>query len=100
MFGVSAYPANGPLHFVRDLIILVLSAALLGGIIRTIPVSGLFGMAIIFGTNQDGDLSFRITFFIVFYNAGMAAIYHWNLLAWDIVVYYLACSVAADRYQS
>ena len=97
LLGVSSYPANGPLHFVRDLIIFVLLAPLLGGVIRTIPVLGLLGMAVIFGTNQDGDLVFRNSSFIVFYIGGMAAVYRWNLFAWDryakpcIAIFMLIC---------
>jgi succinoglycan biosynthesis protein ExoH len=83
LFGINQYPINGPMHFVRDLIVFVLFAPLLGGIIRTVPVLGLFGMIIIFGFNQDGDLVFRGTSFIVFYIGGMAAIHNWNMTALD-----------------
>jgi succinoglycan biosynthesis protein ExoH len=97
VLGVSSYPVNGPLHFLRDLIVFVLLAPLLGCIIRTVPVLGLLGMAIIFGNNQDGDLVFRGSSFIVFYIGGMAAVHRWNLLAWDryakplIAIFVLVC---------
>lgn len=98
VLGVSSYPANGPLHFVRDLVVFVLLAPLLGCIIRTVPILGLLGMAIIFGNNQDGDLVFRGSSFIVFYIGGMAAVHRWNLLAWDkyakplIAIFVLICA--------
>ena len=83
VLGVSSYPANGPLHFLRDFFVFVLLAPLLGYIIRTVPILGLLGMVIIFGNNQDGDLVFRGSSVIVFYIDGMAAVHRWNLLAWD-----------------
>ncbi|MEW7849606.1 acyltransferase [Massilia aurea] len=97
LLGVSTYPANGPLHFLRDLIVFVLLAPLLGCIIRTVPVLGLLSMAIIFGNNQDGDLVFRGSSFIVFYIGGMAAVYRWKIFGWDkyakplIALFFLIC---------
>lgn len=83
LFGLNGYPANGPLHFVRDLIVFVLVAPIVGGIIRTVPVMGLLGFSVIIGTNMDGDLIFRGTSFLVFYIGGMAAIQKWDMLALD-----------------
>lgn len=77
------YPANGPLHFVRDMMVTILLAPLLGLLIRSAPWMGLAAMIVIFGTDQEGHLILRGSSFILFYVGGMAAVGKWNILALD-----------------
>jgi succinoglycan biosynthesis protein ExoH len=83
IFGLHDYPINAPLHFVRDMIVTMMLVPVLGKMIRYAPMIGLVALAIIFGTNQDGDLIFRASSLLLFYIGGVAAVYKWNVLALD-----------------
>ena len=77
------YPINGPLYFVRDMIVTIVLAPLLGVLLRHCAWTGLAAMILIFGTDQDGHLIMRGTSLILFYIGGMAAVKGWNLLILD-----------------
>jgi succinoglycan biosynthesis protein ExoH len=81
--GATAYPVNGPLYFVRDMIVTIMLAPLLGWLLRRFAWIGLAAVAIVFGTDQDGDLIMRGTSLILFYIGGMAAVKRWNVLMLD-----------------
>lgn len=81
--GATGYPINGPLYFVRDMIVTILLAPLLGKLLRRFAWTGLAAIVIVFGTNQDGDLIMRGTSLILFYIGGMAAVKGWNVLMLD-----------------
>lgn len=89
VLGMYTYPANAPLHFVRDMLVTVALAPVLGLAIRSTPWLGLAVITIIFGTNQDGHLILRGSSFILFYIGGMAAVGKWNVLALDKYAKYL-----------
>jgi succinoglycan biosynthesis protein ExoH len=82
-FGIYEYPLNGPLHFVRDMIVTVMLVPILSYLIRHAPWLGLFTLAAFFGADMDGALIFRWTSLILFYIGGVAAVYKWNLLSLD-----------------
>jgi len=81
--GATEYPINGPLYFVRDMIVMILLAPLFGWMLRRFAWIGLAVIAVIFGTNQDGVLIMRGTSLILFYIGGMAAVKGWNVLILD-----------------
>jgi succinoglycan biosynthesis protein ExoH len=83
LFGVYRNPINGPLHFIRDMLVTISLVPLLSLAIRSAPMMGLATIIIIFGMDQDGYLIIRGTSFILFYIGGMAAVYKWNVLALD-----------------
>lgn len=83
MVGLTGAPINGPLHFVRDMMVAIALVPVLGAFLRHRPWLGLTLLIIIFGTNMDGVLIFRASSLILFYVGGAAAIYKWNLLALD-----------------
>jgi succinoglycan biosynthesis protein ExoH len=83
IFGFYDYPIDGPLHFVRDMIVTVGMVPLLGYMIRHAPVLGLLALVTVFGMNFDGYLIFRASSLILFYIGGVAAVHQWNLLFLD-----------------
>lgn len=83
VFGIDDFPINGPLHFVRDMIVTMLFVPLLSIVIRKAPWIGFAALALVFGTNMDGHLIFRASSLLLFYIGGVAAVYQWNLLAFD-----------------
>jgi succinoglycan biosynthesis protein ExoH len=99
IFGLSGYPINYPLHFVRDMIVTIALVPLLSVAIRTAPWIGLAALAIIFGTNQDGILVLRSSSLILFYIGGIAAVYKWDVLVLDkhatlcLAVFLALCAV-------
>lgn len=99
IFGLTGYPINGPLHFVRDMMVAIALVPLLSVILRNCPWIGLIFLVIFFGTNMDGTLIFRASSLILFYIGGAAAIYNWNLLALDkhakgcLVLFMAACLI-------
>jgi succinoglycan biosynthesis protein ExoH len=83
MFGIGEYPLNGPLHFVRDMMVAIILVPAMSVLIRNAPWIGLVVLAIFFGSNMDGVLIFRASSLILFYIGGMAAVYKWDVLALD-----------------
>lgn len=83
MFGYDQYPVNGPLHFVRDMIVTVLFVPVLSVVIRKAPWIGFAVLALVFGTDMDGQLIFRASSLLLFYIGAAAAVYRWNVLALD-----------------
>jgi len=82
-FGMSASPINYPLNFLRDLIVLMVFAPLLGFILRNWAWPGFAAVFLIFFNNLDGTLILREIMPIMFYVGGMAATRNWDLLALD-----------------
>lgn len=97
LFGIYDAPINAPLHFVRDMIVAIVLAPVLGGMLRKCPWIGLVFLAVFFGTNMDGRLIIRSSSLILFYVGGAAAIYKWDLTACDkyapqmLAIFLLAC---------
>ena len=87
LFSVREVPANGPLHFLRELIVLAILAPIFGFLIRKAPVVGLAAVCLFFLSNTDGRLMNRGDMAVEFYMGGLAAIYHWNLKALDRFAY-------------
>jgi len=85
--GLTTSPVNYPLNFLRDMIVLLALAPLMGCILRTVPASGLFVAALIFMQNGDGLLILRNDMPIIFYVGGLAAVYRWNLRALDFAAW-------------
>ncbi len=82
-FGLTKSPINYPLNFLRDLIVLMMLAPLLGILLRKAPWLGLLVVSVIFVKNYDGLLVLRGIMPIMFYLGGMAALRQWNLLVLD-----------------
>ncbi|KFI08549.1 hypothetical protein JN27_03080 [Massilia sp. BSC265] len=82
-FGMSASPINYPLNFLRDLMVLMALAPLLGFILRSRPWMGFAAVLLIFFNNLDGALVLRDVMPVMFYVGGLAATRNWNLLALD-----------------
>lgn len=82
-FSISASPINYPLHFLRDLMILMALSPLLRLAMRRCPWVGLVAMILIFFNNLDGTLILREVMPVMFYVGGLAATRNWNLLALD-----------------
>jgi succinoglycan biosynthesis protein ExoH len=97
-FGLMHAPANYPLSFLRDMIVLAVLAPLLGLFLRRLPWVGLALIIPFFMLNWDRYLIFRATTPILFYLGGMAAVGNWNLLALDkyakfcLVVFLSVCA--------
>lgn len=83
IFGITEFPINGPLHFVRDMMVAVMLVPLLSFFLRKFPWVGLVLLLAIFGTDVDGLLIFRASSLILFYIGGAGAIYRWDVLAFD-----------------
>lgn len=82
-FGLTQAPINYPLNFLRDLIVLMLLAPLLGWVMRRRPWAGFAAMVLVFFNNLDGALILRDVMPIMFYVGGLAATRGWNLLSLD-----------------
>lgn len=82
-FGVFASPINYPLNFLRDLIVLIVLAPLLGRVLRSRPWAGFAAVVLVFGNNLDGAFILRDVMPIMFYLGGLAATRQWKLLALD-----------------
>lgn len=96
-FGLIDTPINYPLHFLRNLVVLVLFAPLLGMLLRRAPYLGLALMFCIAQFDLDGWLLARNNMLVVFYMGGMAAVLRVNMMALDkyrvpaLAVFLLAC---------
>ena len=101
LFSLRKPPENEPLHFLRDLIVLVVLAPAFGLLIRSAPVTGLVGVSILFLTNSDGYLLNRSDMAVEFYAGGLAAVYRWNPKALDrfawfsLLVFCAACAIVS-----
>ena len=99
IFGINEYPINGPLHFVRDMMVAIMMVPLLSVFLRYFPWLGLVALAVFFGTDMDGTLIFRASSLILFYIGGAAAVYKWNVLALDkhakacVAAFVIACII-------
>lgn len=82
-FGIDRNPINYPLNFLRDLIVVMAIAPLMGVMLRSWPWMGLVALAVIFLNNWDGVLVQRDIVPVMFYIGGLAATLKWNLLALD-----------------
>ncbi len=96
LFALRGLPSNDPLHFLRELLVLVILSPILGLLIRRLPVVGLVGVSLLFLTNSEGFLINRSDMPVAFYIGGLAAVYKWNLKALDKFWYIsLLCYLAA-----
>jgi succinoglycan biosynthesis protein ExoH len=97
LFGITSYPVNAPLYFVRDMLVTLLFAPIMGSLIRSAPWMGLLVIALLFGTDLDGALILRGSSLMLFYIGGMAAVHKWDVLACDkyarecLVVFLVLC---------
>lgn len=82
-FGLTHYPINYPLHFLRNLVVLVLFAPLFGILLRRAPYIGLILIFCISHFNLEGYLLLRNNMLLLFYMGGMAALLPVNMLALD-----------------
>lgn len=104
IFGIIEIPINGPLHFVRDMMVAVMLVPLLSIFLRKSPWLGLLLLIAIFGTDMDGLLVFRASSLILFYIGGAAAVYNWNVLALDkyakpFLAIFMAACLATIAFQ-
>lgn len=83
LLGVWNTPANYALHFLRDLYVVSLLAPLLGTLARVCPRTGLLLLFAVVWWDLDGDLVLRDSMLINFYTGALAALYRWDLQAWD-----------------
>lgn len=96
-FGLTHEPINYPLHFLRNLVVLVLFAPLLGKLLRRAPFIGLVIVFCIGHFNLEGDLLLRDNMLILFYLGGLAALLPVNMLALDkyrvpaLILFCVAC---------
>ena len=101
LFSLRGVPENDPLHFLRELIVLLVLAPIFGLLIRRIPVIGLMTVSIFFLSNTDGYLINRSDMPIEFYIGGLAAVYKWNLEVLDkfsyvsLTLFLGACAVVS-----
>lgn len=98
-FGLTKGPVNYPLNFVRDLLVLMMLAPLLGAMLRQAAVPGLVLVVLIFWLNMDGYLILRSEMPIMFYIGGMAAVKNWNIKRLDkyakpCLLFFMAACVA------
>jgi len=99
VFGITMYPINGPLHFVRDMLVTLLFVPIMSGLIRKAPWAGLLAIAVFFGFDFDGPLIMRATSLMLFYIGGVAAVHGWNVLGADkyarqcLLVFLAICAV-------
>lgn len=82
-FGLTSSPVNYPLNFLRDMIVLMLLAPILGLWLDRIPLLGLAFIVWAFMGNHDGQIILRNDMPIIFYIGGMAARKGWNVRALD-----------------
>jgi succinoglycan biosynthesis protein ExoH len=99
--GLTDYPLNYPLHFLRDLFVLALLAPLFGVALRRAPWVGLVVVGVVFLGNLDGNLVLRNEMPVIYYVGGLAAIRTWDLrrldgLAWPCLAAFLAGCVLLE----
>lgn len=82
-FGLTQGPVNYPLNFVRDLLVLMMLAPLIGYLLRRTALLGLLAVFLVFWLNIDGYLILRSEMPIMFYLGGMAAVKKWNVKMLD-----------------
>ena len=82
-FGITKGPINYPLHFIRDLFVLVMLSPIFGWMLRRSALPGLVLIVLIFWFNVDGYLVLRKEMPIMFYIGGMAAVQKWNIKRLD-----------------
>ena len=98
-FSLTKAPVNYPLHFIRDLFILMMLSPLFGWLLKHSPLQGLLLVALIFWFNMDGYFIQRNEMAIMFYVGGMAAVQKWNLRRLDdhagacLVLFLALCSL-------
>jgi len=92
LFSIDKKPLNVPLHFLRELFVLVLLSPIFGLLLRRAPLVGLALIAGIFLLNLDRHLILRNTMAVMFYIGGMAAIGNWDIKKYDR--YAVHCLVA------
>jgi succinoglycan biosynthesis protein ExoH len=86
-FGLSAYPINFPLYFLRDLMVLIVLAPLFGWILRHAPLAGCIGVALFFLTDSDRSMILRNDMPVEFYLGGLLAVRKANILSMDKYAY-------------
>jgi len=97
LFGIRRFPQNEPLHFLREMMVLMLLVPLFGLLIRRTPVLGLVAISLFFLTDLDGHLINRSDMPVEFYLGGMAAVHKWDTRCLDKFAYpALAIFVAAS----
>lgn len=101
LFSLREAPENDPLHFLRELIVLVVLSPIFGFLIRRAPVTGFAAIAVLFLTNSDSYLMNRDDMAVEFYVGGLAAVYKWDLNSLDkfsyplLAVFLGACAVVS-----
>lgn len=101
LFSLRKPPENEPLHFLRDLIVLVVLSPIFGMLIRKAPVTGLVAVSALFLSNSDGYVLNRSDMAVEFYVGGLAAVHSWNLKALDkfswvsLLVFFAACAAVS-----
>lgn len=88
----NAAPMNNPLHFLRELFVLVLLSPIFGLFLRRAPRVGLVLVAALFLLNLESHLVMRGTMAVMFYIGGMAAICKWDVRKYDR--YAVPCALA------
>lgn len=73
-FSLTALPVNYPLHFLRDLLVAMLLAPLLGLLLREYGLRGLALVGMFFYFNLDSHLIIRSEIIIMFYLGGLLAV--------------------------
>jgi succinoglycan biosynthesis protein ExoH len=101
--GLTDYPLNYPLHFLRDLFVLALLAPLFGLALRRAPWAGLAAVCVFFLGNLDGYLVLRNEMPVIYYVGGLAAIRSWDLrrldaLAWPCLAGFFAGCVLIEVF--
>jgi succinoglycan biosynthesis protein ExoH len=104
LFSLRKAPENEPLHFLRELIVLVVLSPLFGILIRRAPVMGFMAISLLFLTNVEGFLMNRGDMALAFYLGGLAAVYKWDLMSWDkfaypALVFFLAVCAMVSAFQ-
>ena len=94
-FGLTKPPINYPLNFLRDLLVLLAFAPVIGWMIRNVPIKGLVLIGLLFFNNFDGLLILRPEMPVMFYLGGMAAVYKWDLFKFDRFAWLLLASFIA-----
>jgi len=79
----SAQPINYPLYFLRDLLVVCVLAALIGGVFVRYPLPILMGIFIIVGFNFDQGIVLRNDIFLCFFMGGFVAIRGVNINQFD-----------------
>jgi succinoglycan biosynthesis protein ExoH len=82
-FGILHSPINYPLNFLRDMLVLMCLAPLMGYLIRRAAVLGFALVCLFFLNNFDGILILRDVMPVIFYAGGVAAYRKWDLRALD-----------------